>query len=178
MVNDSDIVANLKTQFKPSDFDALSDFCFEDFSALSYLLFRHGTILKLRLAKAVQGFIYRTLLSFLTLGTYMIRSGFSGQVPYRQFYFTCFIVVLSPLQILIYATFFRDYAYNCRYRIFGLYRYNFMFKVVDPGAVTVDIISAILDWLILILPFEITAFTDKVVTQDGLNLSSAAYNGY
>jgi len=53
MVNEADIVANLKTQAKPSDIDAQSDFSFEDFSALSYLLFKHGTLVRMRLAKAI-----------------------------------------------------------------------------------------------------------------------------
>jgi len=42
MVNEADIVANFMTNRNSTDFIAVSDVTFKDFSAISYLLFKHG----------------------------------------------------------------------------------------------------------------------------------------
>lgn len=42
MVNEADIVANFTTNRNSTDFIAVSDVTFKDFSAISYLLFKHG----------------------------------------------------------------------------------------------------------------------------------------
>jgi len=42
MVNDSDLCANLKDKGKSTDFQAMVDVSLKDFSAISYLLFKHG----------------------------------------------------------------------------------------------------------------------------------------
>ena len=42
MVNEADIVANFTTNRNSTDFQAVSDVTFKDFSAISYLLFKHG----------------------------------------------------------------------------------------------------------------------------------------
>jgi hypothetical protein len=42
MANEADLVANFKTKNISTDFQAVSDVTFKDFSAISYLLFKHG----------------------------------------------------------------------------------------------------------------------------------------
>ena len=72
MANEADLVANLKSDSKSTDFMAVSDVSFKDFSAISYLLFKHGNQIQMRLSKASQAFYYRSLVTFLILSTYMI----------------------------------------------------------------------------------------------------------
>lgn len=52
MANEADLVANFKTKGKSADFQAVSDVTFRDFSAISYLLFKHGNQIQMRLSKA------------------------------------------------------------------------------------------------------------------------------
>jgi hypothetical protein len=42
MASEADIVANFKNNIKSDDFQAISDVTFQDFSAICYLLFKHG----------------------------------------------------------------------------------------------------------------------------------------
>lgn len=42
MVNEADLCANLKVKGKSADFQAVVDVTLKDFSAISYLLFKHG----------------------------------------------------------------------------------------------------------------------------------------
>jgi len=42
MANEADLVANFKTKNISTDFQAVIDVTFKDFSAISYLLFKHG----------------------------------------------------------------------------------------------------------------------------------------
>ena len=42
MVNEADLCANFKTKGKSADFQAVVDVTLKDFSAMSYLLFKHG----------------------------------------------------------------------------------------------------------------------------------------
>ena len=96
MVNEADLVANFKNKGKSADFQAVSDVTFKDFSAISYLLFKHGNQIQMRLSKAAQAFFYRSLVTFLILATYMIESGFSGAIPYTNFFFFVFMLFLAP----------------------------------------------------------------------------------
>ena len=157
MVNEADVVANFKTKGKSTDFQAMSDVTFRDFSAISYLLFKHGNQIQMRLSKAAQAFIYRSLISFLILMTYMIMSGSSGSLPYTNFYYFMFMVFLAPCEILIYSIFYKDYAYDVLYRIYGHYKYNFSFSLVETEYVMVDSFCALFDWLVIFLPFELFA---------------------
>lgn len=52
MVNEADLCANLKVKGKSTDFQAVVDVTFKDFSAVSYLLFKHGNQIQMRISKA------------------------------------------------------------------------------------------------------------------------------
>ena len=73
------------------------DVTIEDFSAMSYLLFKHGNQIQLRLSKAVQAFIYKTFITVMIIITYMISSGFSAAIPYLDGYYLFYTIILSPL---------------------------------------------------------------------------------
>ena len=108
----------------------------------------------------------------------MIRSGFSGAIPYTEVYYFAFMIFLAPLEILIYAIFFKDYGYDQFYRIYGHYKYNFSFTLVEMEYVGLDCICAFFDWLIIYFPFELVGYEKQISLKDGRNISKEAYNCY
>ena len=108
----------------------------------------------------------------------MIRSGFSGAIPYTEVYYFAFMIFLAPCEILIYAIFYKDYGYDQFYRIYGHYKYNFSFTLVELDYVVVDYMSAFFDWLIIYFPFEHRDVERMVSIRDGKNISKEAYNCY
>jgi hypothetical protein len=132
----------------------------------------------MRLSKAAQAFFYRSLVTFLILATYMIESGFSGAMPYTNFFYFIFMLFLAPGEILIYTVFYKDYGYDYLYRIFGHYKYNFSFSLVETEYVIVDSLCAIFDWAVIYLPFELFNYGMPVSIVNGMNVSKEAYNCY
>jgi hypothetical protein len=132
----------------------------------------------MRLSKAAQAFFYRGLITFLIVVTYMTRSGFSGSIPFMPSYYFFFTIFLSPIQILIYAIFFKDYGYDYFYRIYGHYKYNFSFTLVETECVILDSIGALIDWILIYMPFEVFGYTSQVSYEGGRNVSVEAYNCY
>jgi len=130
----------------------------------------------MRLSKAAQAFFYRSLISFLILFTYMIKSGFSGAIPYTDIYFYMFMIFLAPAEILIYATFYKDYGYDYLYRIYGHYKYNFSFSLVESEFVIIDSICALFDWGLIYMPFEVLNMGPLISVNGGRNVSKEAYN--
>jgi len=108
----------------------------------------------------------------------MLNSGFSGAIPYKDVYFIAFMIFLTPLEILIYAIFYVDYGYDYLYRIYGHYKYNFSFRLVETEFVIIDSLSAVFDWCIIYLPFEMTDAGHLVTSQDGKIISIDAYYCY
>lgn len=108
----------------------------------------------------------------------MIKSGFSGAIPYTDIYFYMFMIFLAPAEILIYSTFYKDYGYDYLYRIYGHYKYNFSFSLVETEFVVVDSLCALFDWAIIYMPFEIFQMGAKISTNGGKNVSKEAYNCY
>ena len=132
----------------------------------------------MRLSKAAQAFFYRSLITFLILITYMIQSGFSGQLPFTNFYYYVFMLFVAPGEILIYSTFYKDVSYEYLYRIYGHYKYNFSFSLVESECVFIDSICALFDWLCVYLPHEYMAFDNPICLLGGKNVSSECYNCY
>jgi hypothetical protein len=64
------------------------------------------------------------------------------------------------------------------YRIFGHYKYNFSFNLVETEFVIVDSICALFDWTIIYLPFELLSYGQPVSIIGGHNISIQAYNCY
>ena len=115
-------------------------------------------------------------MTFLIVVTYMTRSGFSGAIPFFSSYYFFFTIFLSPVQILIYAIFFKDYGYDYFYRIYGHYKYNFSFTLVETEFVILDYICSFLDWVVIYLPFEIFDYEKLISIQGGRNISINAYH--
>lgn len=130
----------------------------------------------MRLSKAAQAFFYRSLISFLILFTYMIKSGFSGAIPYTDVYFYMFMIFLAPLEILVYATFYKDYGYDYLYRIAGHYKYNFSFSLVEMEFVLIDAMCGLYDWAVIYIPFELFYIGNSCSVIGGKNVSKEAYN--
>ena len=148
MINEADVCVNLQSQ-SAVDFQAMVDVTIEDFSAISYLLFKHGNQIQLRLSKAVQAFIYKTFITVLIIITYMIQSGFSAALPYIDSYYFWFTLLQSPVQILAYAVYFKDYGNEYFYRIFGHYKYNFAFTLVETECMVADLTQVMFDWIVV-----------------------------
>jgi len=108
----------------------------------------------------------------------MIRSGFSGAMPYTNFFYFIFMLFLAPGEILIYAIFFKDYGYDYLYRIFGHYKYNFSFSLVETEFVIIDSLCALFDYAIIYLPFEVFGYGSLISLKNSVNVSKEAYNCY
>ena len=108
----------------------------------------------------------------------MIKSGFSGAIPYTDIYFYMFMIFLAPAEILIYSTFYKDYGYDYLYRIYGHYKYNFSFSLVETEFVIIDSLCALFDWAIIYMPFELFYMGPQISTIGGKNVSKEAYNCY
>jgi hypothetical protein len=101
----------------------------------------------------------------------MIESGFSGAMPYTSFFYFVFMLFLAPGQILIYAIFYKGYAYDYLYRIFGHYKYNFSFNLVETENVIIDSIGALFDWSVIYLPLELQSYGQPISILNGSSLS-------
>ena len=132
----------------------------------------------MRLSKASQAFFYRSLVTFLILTTYMIESGFSGQLPFTNFYYYMFMLFIAPGEILVHSMFYKDVGYEYLYRIYGHYKYNFSFSLVETEFVIIDSISAVVDWGAIYLPFERASFLTCVSLIQSQPISAQTYNCY
>lgn len=72
---------------------------------------------------------------------------------------------------MIYSTFYKDVGYEYLYRIYGHYRYNFSFSLVEAECVIIDSICALFDWAVIYLPHEYKAFENPISLVDGKNIS-------
>ena len=108
----------------------------------------------------------------------MLKSAFSGSIPYTDIYFYMFMIFLAPIEILIYAIFYKDYGYDYLYRIYGHYKYNFSFSLVEMEFVMIDSLCAIFDWAVIYMPFEVFNMGPWISLIGGRNVSKEAYNCY
>ena len=90
--------------------------------------------------------------------TYFIQSAFSAALPFTDSYYFIMMLILTPFQILIFAIFYKDYGNEYYYRIFGHYKYNFSFTLVEMECIIGDMVCMTFDWIIVYLPHEIIIF--------------------
>lgn len=150
----------------------------KDFSSVSYLLFKHGALIQTRLSKAAQAFIYRSLIITLLIVSYMFECGFTAMLPFTSFYYYFVILFIIPIQILIFSTFYKGIGFDYLYRIYGHYKYNFSYSLVQVEYVFMDLICALFDWCIVYLIQELQYFVTTVNLINGGQLSSQGYNCY
>ena len=96
----------------------------QDVYGISYLLFKHGTVMHRRVGVVLNEFLYRTVLLSIVQLFFFTMSGFSTVLPYNPFFFTAFSSVLSLLQYYFEGIMHMDYGYGIFHRIFGEYKFN------------------------------------------------------
>ena len=90
------------------------------------MLFKHGTIFKIRIKEATKLIIYRTFLLAFVMCAYMIMQDYSASIPVKSLMLIMFIVLVSPIQIIVQGFSFRDVGFEYLHRIYGEYQRNFM----------------------------------------------------
>ena len=88
------------------------------------------------------------------------------------------MLFIEPLKILVFAIFYKDYAYDYLYRIFGHYKYNFSFSLVETEFVILDSLCALFDWAVIYMPFELIEYGNLVSLIDGHSGSKESYDCY
>lgn len=85
--------------------------------------------------------------------------------------YAIYLLVLSPLEILVYSIFFKECGYDYVNRIFGHYRFNFTFSIVRTQELIIDALVAIFDFSIIYLPFQLNRIDLQVSFIGGKNIS-------
>lgn len=178
MMNEADLVLNLKQPNKSIDFKAIADLTFKDFSAIGYLLFKHGNFLSLRISRATQAFLYRTMIALIFIGFNIFISGLSDTVPFSNFFHFFLMLIQTPGEILVYAMFFKDYGHDFLYRIFGSYKYNFTFSSIETENLMLDMLLLSFDFFVIYLPVNHFMISTPVSITDGKEISQQAFFCY
>lgn len=108
------------------------------------------------------------------LVSHMVNSAFSTSIPFLDTFYFFFMLFLSPLQILVFATFYKDYGNEYYYRIFGHYKYNFSFTMVEPECIIGDILCLFIDCAVIFFPMVFMHGTHEM-TIDGKNTAHEVY---
>ena len=95
-----------------------------DIYGITYLLFKHGTILHRRLRVVLNEFLYRTILLQIIQLFFFITSGFTTVLPYNQLFFATHVAFVSPLLYFFEGITHVDYGFAIFHRIFGEYKFN------------------------------------------------------
>lgn len=144
---EADITVGISKIYQQSDLLACSDVQIRDIYGISYLLFKHGTILHRRLRVVLNEFIYRTILLSIIQLFFFIMSGFSTVNPYGSLFFAAHVAIISPFLYSIEGILHTDYGYGIFHRIFGEYKFNkaHSLSLVDfQGVILSSIFDAIL----------------------------------
>ena len=88
------------------------------------------------------------------------------------------MLFISPSCILCHSTFYKDVGYEYLYRIYGHYKYNFSFSLVETEQVFIDTCTAFFDWAIIYLPFEATQFIHTITVVDMSPITLQTYHSY
>ena len=144
-----------------------------DIYGISYLLFKHGTILHRRLRVVLNEFIYRTVLLSLIQLFFFIMSGFSTVLPYGPLFFATHVAIVTPILYYSEGILHSDYGYGIFHRIFGEYKFNKAHNLnfFDFGGV---ISSSIFDACLFCLFYAAWASSylqDLLISTDGKNLA-------
>lgn len=170
---EADITVGISRSFQQSDLLACSDVQMRDIYGITYLLFRHGTILHRRLRVVLNEFVYRTILLSSIQLFFFIMSGFSTVLPYGALYFASHVALISPVQYFLEGIMHMDYGYGIFHRIYGEYKFNkaHNMTLLDFSAV---IFSAFCDAFVFCIfhgAWSTTTLQDLLITHDGKNLA-------
>ena len=124
MANYADVTIGLRQKFRSSDSLALTDMTVTELHSLTYLMFKHATILHRRLLLVVKFFLHRTVIFATILTVFIGFSGLSYTLPFPNFFLIFFTHIFTPFQFFIFGISHKDYGYDQFHRIFGEYRKN------------------------------------------------------
>ena len=144
-----------------------------DIYGISYLLFKHGTILHRRLRVVLNEFVYRTILLSIIQLFFFIMSGFSTVLPYGALFFATHVAIISPIQYFLEGIMHTDYGYGIFHRIFGEYKFNkaHNLNIFDfSGVIFSSVFDAIM-FCVFYGAWASTTLQDLLISTDGKNLA-------
>ena len=152
MMNQADISVALTSKNHPlSSIKILADISMNSLYPLTYLLFKHGTLCNRRVKEVTKVLIFRTFLLALIISSYMCIHGFSASSPFKRLMIILFIVLVSPLQIVMHGFSYRDVGYQYIYRIYGEYKRNFMVNLFNRYDLLETLVLAGIDSIVYYL---------------------------
>ena len=95
-----------------------------EFYGLTYLIFKHGTILHRRKIFLQENYLYRVILIQVLLVFNFINCGFSSSNPFYDVFFAVVIGIVTPFGCLTNSLFHKNDGYDVLHRVFGDYRIN------------------------------------------------------
>ena len=95
-----------------------------DFSALSYLILKHGSSIASRIEHAAQLLSYKTTILLLVITAFIFINGLSEDLPVIDLFYILNVLVVHWVEVVGVSVLFQRIIFNCEYRIFGLYKLN------------------------------------------------------
>ena len=92
---------------------------------------------------------YRTL--FLALIILCLMCSFKGPIPIHSLMLIMFLLLISPIQIIVYGVSYQDTGFEYLHRIFGEYQRNFMKNLFSQFDIIEVFFMALIDSIHLIL---------------------------
>ena len=111
MIPEADVSVGLSNGGVRPELMAKCDIQMDYFYALTYLLFKHGTIMQRRMQVFFDEILWRTTFCFMNQALHFLVGGFSIEMPFSLIFFSAFMSVLSPAQYIIEATLATDYGF-------------------------------------------------------------------
>jgi magnesium-transporting ATPase (P-type) len=112
MANHADITIGLEQKYRSSDSLALSDLNVSELHSLTYIMFKHATILHRRSLSVIKFFLHRTVLLFVILTIFVGFSGLSWALPYESLFLIFFSHIFTPIQYFMFGISQKDYGYD------------------------------------------------------------------
>lgn len=147
MIFTADVTIGLVSKYSKSDTLVKVDITMNDIYALSYLLYKHGTISYRRMNVATSLFLYRIFLITEINLLYLLQNGFSAVNPVKEWSMVLFLIVVSPLQIYLASISYKEIGADYFHRIFGEYQKNLLTNFIPKYNIYELFISSILDIL-------------------------------
>jgi len=97
MANHADVTIGLRQKFRSSDSLALTDMTVTELHSLTYIMFKHATILHRRLFSVIKFFLHRTVLFATILTVFIGFSGLSYTLPFKYVFVIFFTHIFTPL---------------------------------------------------------------------------------
>ena len=96
MLNEADVKIGLVQKYRSSDNMAITDMNVAELHSLTYILFKHASLLNRRVYSLINFFFYRTILMTAIITYYIISAGLSHTLPFQMFFTMVFMHMLTP----------------------------------------------------------------------------------